>query len=222
MMLEMTRVCVDPRGRVIVAGESVVGAQISRASMTRDLVYYGDRNTLMASLIVNNMDLFDPRHGAELSVSDGNCQIKCGQRTFQVPVLPEAEATALLLSAHYVKNTHTRRPHALLRDSLGNYYYVDRGRAQGEEKSFRLFVGPKGAMVLQKMINAVSDSAGEIFTTKAGDLRLLIDREKQSEWVKGEKKTTLRLVPIEENYPVIYNELGVYAGERFGNPCDDL
>ena len=51
-------------------------------------------------------------------------------------------------------------------------------------------------MTLQKMTNAVSDSEGEIFTTRAGDLRLVIDRQKTSEWVQGGKKTVLREVPL--------------------------
>jgi len=28
-------------------------------------------------------------------------------------------------------------------------------------------------------------------------------------------------VPVEENLPLIYNELGVYTGARLGTPCDD-
>ena len=65
-----------------------------------------------------------------------------------------------------VANPHQREPHALLRDDRGVYYFVDRGRTEGAEKNFRLWVGPKGAMVLQKMTNVVSDSAGDIVSTK--------------------------------------------------------
>ena len=46
------------------------------------------------------------------------------------------------------------------------------------EKNFRLFVGPKGAMKLQKMTNAVADTEGEIFTTKIG-LAPLRDRPQE-------------------------------------------
>jgi hypothetical protein len=31
----------------------------------------------------------------------------------------------------------------------------------------------------------------------------------------------LKVVPITENLPMIYNELGVYSGARLGTPCDD-
>ena len=41
-------------------------------------------------------------------------------------------------------------------------------------------------------------------------------------WIEGtKKKVELRVVPITENLPMIYNELGVYAGARLGTPCDD-
>jgi len=40
--------------------------------------------------------------------------------------------------------------------------------------------------------------------------------------VHGKARTRLLAVPIEENWALIYNELGVYLGERRGTPCDDL
>lgn len=140
----------------------------------------------------------------------------------KLPRVPEEQSAVLLLGAKYVPNPHQREPHALLRDDRGTYYYVDRGRAEGQEKNFRLYVGLKGAMVLQKMTNVVSDSAGEIFSTKSGDLRLLIDREKSSEWIQKKKRTPLRFLDVQENLHLIYAELSVYSGQRLGNPCDDL
>ena len=121
--------------------------------------------------------------------------------------------------------------HLLARDDQGRYFYVDRGNTPETEKSFRLFVGPKGAMKLQKMTNAVADTEGEIFTTKSGSLRYVTDRKNPPVWIQGGKKTKLTVVPLEgtdangepvNNYQLIYNDLGVYLGERLGNPCDDL
>ena len=86
-------------------------------------------------------------------------------------------------------------------------------------------------MKLQKMTNVVADREGEIFTTKSGSLRYVTDRKAAPIWIENGKKTTLTVVPIEgagengepvSNYQLIYNELGVYLGERLGNPCDDL
>ena len=84
-------------------------------------------------------------------------------------------------------------------------------------------MGPKGNMKLQKMTNVVSDSQGEIFSTKTGDLRLIVGPGgTQSTWVKGAARTSLLAVPVQENLRMIWTELGVYAGEKRSNPCDDL
>jgi hypothetical protein len=213
MALEDARVCIDAKGRVL-------------AIHRNESLYYGDARTLI-SVNSDGSSVFDPRQQkgaayARFYESHDECEVECGTRVVKLPRVPEEKATALLLAAQYAPNPHQREPHALLRDDRGVYYFVDRGRAEGEEKNFRLYVGPKGAMVMQKMTNVVSDSAGDIFSTKSGDLRLLIDREKASEWIQKRKRTPLRYLEPEENLHLIYAELGVYAGQRLGSPCDDL
>lgn len=213
MALEDARVCADTKGRVLV----VLG---------NEALYYGDARTLNA-INGDGSSVFDPRqqdNTARLTFWDKpqECEVTCGSRTVRVPRVPEEKATELLLAAKYAPNPHQREPHALLRDDRGVYFYVDRGRGEGEEKNFRLYVGPKGAMTLQKMTNVVSDSAGDIFSTRSGDLRLLIDREKASEWIQPRKRTPLRYLEVDDNLHLIYAELNVYAGQRLGSPCDDL
>src|SRR5262245_6596900 len=142
-----------------------------------------------------------------------------------------AAKKALLDKAAYEPSPHTRAAHRLARDNTGRYFYVDKGNTPETEKSFRLFVGQKGRLKLQKMMNVVADSQGEIFTTKSGSLRYVSDRTAPPIWMEKGKKLTLTVVPIEgsdehgepvNNYQLIYNELGVYLGEKLGNPCDDL
>ena len=43
-------------------------------------------------------------------------------------------------------------------------------------------------------------------------------------WAEKKKDLKLTLVPVDfnKNVAMIYNELGVYTGERLGTPCDDL
>jgi hypothetical protein len=41
-------------------------------------------------------------------------------------------------------------------------------------------------------------------------------------WLESQKTVKLREIPVEENMPLIYSELGVYSGEKMGTPCDDL
>jgi hypothetical protein len=112
-------------------------------------------------------------------------------------------------------------PYALARDPKAIYYYVDRGATPATEKNFRLYRGPKGALKLQKMTDVASDSEGEIFATKTGSLRLILDK-KQSSWIQGKTSENLTLVPVDQNYSLIYNDLGVYSGQKLGTPCDDF
>jgi hypothetical protein len=150
------------------------------------------------------------------------CAVRCGERTTALELVEPAKAKALLAAAKFDVTPQQFLPHVLLRDDGGKYYYVDRGFWPDQEKSFRLFAGPKGSLKLQKMTNVVSDSEGEIFTTKSGELRMVVDRVKPSLWIERGKKTELREVPVEANLQLIYNELGVYTGMRLGTPCDDL
>jgi hypothetical protein len=71
------------------------------------------------------------------------------------------------------------------------------------------------------MTNVVSDSQGDIFTTKKGELRLVLGK-KQSKWIAGKKETELTSLPLEDNRIMIYRDLGVYTGQRLGTPCDDM
>jgi hypothetical protein len=150
-----------------------------------------------------------------------SCSVTCGERTTELKIVAPDEAKTLLAKASFFASPMERVPYALARDSKAVYYYVDRGATPTMEKSFRLFRGPKGALKLQKMTDVASDSEGEIFATKTGSLRLILEK-KQSSWVQGEKATSLTLIPIAENYQMIYNDLGVYTGVRLGTPCDDL
>ena len=150
-----------------------------------------------------------------------SCSVTCGERLTDLKIVPADEAKALLSKATFFASPIERAPYALARDNKAVYYYIDRGATPATEKNFRLYRGPKGALKLQKMTDVASDSEGEIFATKTGSLRLILDK-KQSSWIQGEKATSLTLIPVAENYQMIYNDLGVYSGIRLGTPCDDL
>ncbi|MCS6915905.1 MAG: hypothetical protein RMK29_03230 [Myxococcales bacterium] len=149
------------------------------------------------------------------------CAVVCGDQRTELQVMEAAAAKALLQRARFEENPRAWKPYALARDNNGIYYYVDRGYRDKDRGRFRLFVGPKGALKPLKMTNIVSDSQGDIFATKTGSLRLVLDRG-QSFWVANNKERPLRPVPVEENLPMIYNDLGVYLSERLGTPCDDM
>lgn len=207
-------------------------------------LYYGDSKRMTRVPLVDVLGgatFFDPRfvnptanpdfRGTDIRVHSSvdfdadkrSCSAVCGKQKTELRVLPAAEATPLLTAASFAPIPNLHVPHALARDERGNYYYVDKGSTSATATAFRLFVGPKGNMKLQKMTNVVSDSQGEIFSTKTGDLRFIVGPGgTQSTWVKGASRTSLLAVPVGDNLHMIWTELGVYAGEKRQNPCDDL
>jgi hypothetical protein len=163
--------------------------------------------------------------GAERSATKGNdaarFEIQCSSRKTALTRLGPDEAKAIVDGAKFYEARWNHRAYALARDNQGRYFYVDKQREPEESKSFRLWAGPKGAMKPQKMINVVSDSQGDIFSTRSGELRLILDKQ-ETTWIQHEKKTKLTWVPVEDNHVLIYTDLGVYTGEPLGTPCDDL
>lgn len=157
----------------------------------------------------------------EYDADKKSCEARCGERTVALQVVPQDKAQALLQAATFLPSPVRNEPYALARDDRGTYYFVDHGSTPQTEKKFRLFVGPRGNMKQQQMTNVVSDSEGDIFATKTGSLRLILGRA-ESSWIEGEKPRRLTLLPLEKNLTVVYNDLGVYSGEKLGTPCDDL
>lgn len=174
-----------------------------------------------------NIVFVDPRYyiqfnwRTDLTFLEGKYTLSCGPRKVSLDPVDPAKAKDMIAAASFAPSPRKYRAYALARDTRGVYYYVDRGARPGTEKQFRLFVGPKGGLKPQKMTNVVSDSEGDIFSTKTGSLRLILSKN-ESSWLQNEKPTKLTIVPVEDNAAMIYTELGVYTGERLGTPCDDL
>lgn len=232
---EKTAVCTDGKGHYVVA-----------APNEQKLVelFYGDGSKFVQvappPFGLSGYDFLEPRFvdssrnpsfrghdmrvysGVELDQEKQSCAVRCGARTVPFKLLPREESLALLQKATYAPNPQKYVPYALLRDTKGRYYLVDRGFRKEDERRFRVFIGPKGDMRQQQMVDLVSDSEGELFSTRKGELRLIVDRAAPSLWIENSKKLELRTVPVQENLPLIYNDLGVYTGERLGTPCDDL
>ena len=79
----------------------------------------------------------------------------------------------MLEAATFYKFRWNRMAYKLARDEKGTYYFVDHLREA--KRDFHLWVGPRGAMKQQQMTNIVSDSVGDIFATKSGELRLVLN-----------------------------------------------
>ena len=152
---------------------------------------------------------------------DKRYTLTCSTRDSVLTAVPQAESAKLLAAAHFHHPRWKYQSYWLARDERGLYYYVDRLREPPGNNSFRLFVGPKGDLKQQKMTNVVSDSKGDIFSTKSGELRL-VSSASEGKWIVGKQKMELIVVPIEDNHVMLYTDLGVYTGQRLGTPCDDM
>lgn len=196
--------------------------------------YYGDGKTFYQQRVIGGGSsgtesfdrvFWDPRINAgyqrSIGFRDNKYSLQCDKRITALTPVADGEAAKILSAAKFMKPRWKFRAYALARDEEGNYYYVDRVREPEEAKSFRLYVGPKGSLKLMKMTNVVSDSEGDMFATKTGQLRLILGKQ-ESTWVHAGAHKKLLLVPVEDNAAMIYSELGVYTGQPLGTPCDDL
>lgn len=163
---------------------------------------------------------YDLRFFSKIEVDGDQCRLSCGEREILLQ-LADDEIKSALFEMERSPSPFDRVPHALARDKKGVYYYVDRGNTPETAKDFRLYRGQRGALKQLEMRDVVSDSEGEIFESRAGALRLVLDRD-EAAWHQGRKREELKTLPIEENLGVIFNELGVYLGRPLGVPCDDL
>jgi hypothetical protein len=204
----------------------------SRAELN-DLIRFGDAAALHELPIIGSRGgdgvdqwiFWEPRAlEPSTTLVERNAQgvrITCDERSAPLlPVSSERQAQ-LLAKAALLPRKWDRQPHALARDERGIYYFVDRLRAEGPGRDFRVFVGPKGGLKPLKMTNVVADSEGDIFITRRGELRLVLDRS-EAVWVSGKRRTQLKALPLLENRRLIYNELGPYAAVPLGTPCDVL
>jgi hypothetical protein len=234
-ILEKTTVCTDRKSHfVVVAPEEQKGSQLYTGDGSRFVAVRPSQWGLAGTMFLDprfvlktansNFRGADIRIHSEVEVDSQKktCKVRCGDREIPLQILEPGKATPLLIAAKYEPNPQKYAPHALLRDDRGNYYYVERGIDPDNEKDFRLYVGPRGNMQLQKMTNIVADSEGEIFSTKKGELRMVVDRVQASVWIDKKQRYELRTLPVKDNMTLIYTDLGVYAGVRLGTPCDDL
>ncbi len=155
----------------------------------------------------------DMHRGSVMREGDGSYKRYCDN-------LDDAGLTAVtgekvkqvLATVKLMTPAHDRVPYLLARDDAGVYYYVDKIR---KGQAYRVFVGKKGAMKLMPLSDVAVDSAGAVFSTKTGDLRLVTasDEGERSKvkWVRGEKGTDLHFLDLDISSKLIFKDLGVYG-----------
>lgn len=146
---------------------------------------------------------------------DGTYLRSCGARGVSLALteLTGDKAKETLDKATFLTAQHVRRPHLLARDDRGVYYYVDVLRERYGGNGHRVFIGKKGAMKQVPLTDIASDTGGEVYSTKSGDLRLVSTLEstkKTAQWIRGERRSELVYLDPYMNQPLIYRDLGIY------------
>lgn len=235
-----SRVDIKPlRDKLIVLQDAVGGTYVVYEPMSSDYrIWYGTGKTLYEQVHEGrsrdgdawSLSLWAPRLGENRpgtvdKKKDGTYLKSCaGQDEAVLTELTGAKAAAVLDKFALMTHATVRRPHMLARDDRGVYYYVDKLNRSLGGKGFRVYVGKKGAMKQLPLTDVASDSAGEVFSTKTGDLRLVatntVGKEREASWVRGERRVELLTLDLWINSPIIFSELGIY--KFIGTVCDNV
>lgn len=231
-----TAVDIKPiRDKLVVLADAAGGTYVVKPGEDARM-FFGTGKTLYEQVVTGrsangdgwSVDVWAPRvpdfqPGSIMRREDGTFDKFCGgENKTGLTLVTGDKAKAILDKSHFTTTALTRAPHAFFRDDSATYYYIDVVRKQYGGKGFRVFVGKKGAMKQLPLADTASDSAGEVFSTKTGNLRLVLTdgHPKSGTWIKGEKKTELVVLDTDNDSPVIFKELGIYG--FMGTICDDL
>lgn len=200
--------------------------------------FYGTGKTLYEQVVIGrsangtawSINIWAPRiaemrPGSIDRKADGTFAKQCdGKDDHVLSQLTGEKATAVLDKYQFLTTAMIRRPYLLGRDDSGVYYYVDVIAKQYGGKGFRVFVGKKGAMKELPLTDVASDSAGDVFATKTGDLRLVGGATNSANtkvtWIRGEKRTDLVSLDLDVSSRLIFRDLGVY--KFTGTICDNI
>lgn len=191
------------------------------------------------SPIKYSYDFRDPRHADDgsrgirsivFTKDNGDTlTVQCDERKTPFKRMDPAAATPILDKATWEYRPFNRTPTNLARDDRGVYYLVDNAMWPEHAKDFRVYRGMRGAMKFLPLKGVADDSAGQVFSTRKGHLRYVVKnpnsdgkQTRRAEWIKGNRRTKLTVLPLWPNLRLIYEELGPYIGLRQGTPCDDL
>jgi len=169
--------------------------------------------------------LAEVRPAGIMKKKDGSFMKWCdGKDDAVLTQLGGEKAKAVIDKYSFLSPALVRRAHLFARDDSGIYYYIDRLDGAHGGKGYRVFVGKKGAMKQLALTDVATDTGGQVFSTKTGDLRLVKMADDPTKpttrWVKGEKKTDLIQLDVDANSPVIFTELGIY--KFTGTLCDNI
>lgn len=185
-----------------------------------------------------SLNFYDGRHpengalhrtSVVVTEDDGaTMEVRCDKLRQPYKRLAGAALAEIQKKATFYGQFWNRKFVALARDDRGNYYYVDNARYPAKSSDFRVYRGMRGMMKIQPLKGVADDSAGHVFSTKSGSLRLVVGRQHANtggvgaEWVRRKKRTPLTSLGQWANSILVFKELGPYIGQRLGTPCDDI
>jgi hypothetical protein len=224
------------RGEVLVLRDAAGGTYVVKPEPA-PRAFYGTGKVLYEQVVIGrgtngdawSVDVWAPRipelrPGSIVRKADGTFQKVCDGK--DDPILSQVtgdKATAILDKYQFMSTAMVRRPYLLGRDDRAVYYYVDIVAKQYGGKGFRMFMGKKGAMKQLPLTDVASDTSGDVFATRSGDLRLVGNRDSDRSkvtWIRGEKPTELIWLDLHANSRLIFHDLGIY--KFTGTICDNI
>jgi hypothetical protein len=206
-------------------------------------VYFGDGKTLYRQPLMSYenkkqeewIGLLDPRgiHVATLKRVGSTYTLACALSGTSAPSriieLGEPQPTKLAKKTVIHEQLPGFEPYLLARAPVGTtYYYLDRPRTDAHDsEEFRLFIGKRGALKRVPIKEVARDTASDVFVTAKGTLIIANAKEKDvlptvTFGPTAKKQTALTPVPAYPNRTLIYGDLGVYARDPSGLPCEEL
>ncbi len=200
------------------------GANIKVLYQQRLTGYSADGEAHTWGLSAEAPRLKNMQHGSISRRPDGTYLRQCDERDDMVLAeLTGDKAKAIVDKAQFLTPAAIYVPVLLARDDSGVYYYVDRLSKIYGGKGYRVWIGRKGGMKTMPLTDVADDTAGQVFATKSGDLRL-VQMSGQvmpgAQWIKGGKKESLISLDLDMNSPLIYSDLGIYT--FLGTLCDNV
>ena len=154
---------------------------------------------------------------ASLEFRDGKYTLTCGKNKITLKKLSPRETKKLLGGAKLYDVRWRRYAYALARDDEGNYFYVDHAREPEDNTDFNVFVGHQGHLSGETADVLAHDDSGDIFRIGTGKLKVT---RSEAEWITSAGKTKLTFLPVEDHARFVYSQLGAYADQPLGTPCD--
>ena len=219
-------VLVNPSQEVVVVFSELKDASMffgTEKGMYEQIVYSRSRDGADWILTSAAPRISNGRGGTIARKSAKEFQRSCGHEEVDVfTPMTEPASAAFLAKARFFTTPLVRVSKALGRDTAGTYYYIDALHQKAGGVGYRVFVGRKGAMKQRPLLDIASDTAGMVFSTKSGEIRLVTatgtaDGKGMTWFAKGKATELLTLDTYAESH-LIFRDLGIYG--FLGTLCD--